>query len=279
LSRQKSIPCSRHTLLRVTPDTDLNASYTNYLKRMLTSDTRPEFDLATIEFVAQLHNGHTFFWDASLDKSNQPLGFYAAPLGGYWIVQSNFLAALKPGDIIVSIDNVPTEAFFQQQQKNIAASSTAAQRHNLFLLPYLFPEQFMLTLDGDRKVRVDREKLKVPEQKTEGRWLKPGVTAYIRILAFFHPPFEQAALDYIRQYQNARTLIIDVRNNGGGIPPRQLIEALMDRPTTHGRNRPRPGLPWWTWTMRIQGKESPRRCPNRFVNAPTHRMTTFAVFQ
>jgi hypothetical protein len=151
----------------------LDASSKTYLRTALASDDRRQFDLATIEFVAELHNGHTFFWDTELDKINQPLGFYAAPLGGYWVVQSSFLPDLKPGDIIASIDDTPTEAFFQEHLRYISASSTTAQRHNLFLFPYLFPDQFTLTLDGNRKVTIDREKFKEPTQKTEGRWFKP----------------------------------------------------------------------------------------------------------
>jgi carboxyl-terminal processing protease len=201
-----------------------------YLKKVLASDDRTQFDLGSIEFVARLHNGHTFFWDSWLRKFNQALGFYAAPLDGYWVVQTSLVASLSPGDIIVKIDSTPTEAFFQQQQRYIAASSTSAQRQNLFLLPYLFPEQFTLTLDGNRSVTINREKLKLPEQKTEGRWLKPGVSAYIRIPTFSHPAFEETALSLVRQYQKAKMLIIDVRNNGGGIPPKRLIKALMDRP-------------------------------------------------
>ena len=170
-------------------DPSLDVSYKIYLRTILTTRDRRQFDLATMEFVAQLHNGHTFFWDTWLDKNNQqPLGFYAAPLGGYWVVQTSFLPGLKPGDVIVKIDNTPAEAFFQQQQRYISASNSAAQRHNLFLLPYLFPDQFTLTLEGDRKVTVDREKLKAPEQKTDGRWLRAGATAYIRIPAFFGGP-------------------------------------------------------------------------------------------
>jgi carboxyl-terminal processing protease len=208
-----------------------DASYKSYLRTVLDTDDRRQFDLATMEFVAQMHNSHTFFWDAWLDKNNQqPLGFYAVPLDGYWVVQASFLAALQPGDIIVRIDNAPTEAFFQLQQRYISASSSAAQRHNLFLLPYLFPEQFTLTLDGDRKVTINREKIKEPEQRTDGRWLKPGATGYIRIPSFSRPHFEEMALDCVRQFQNAKTLIIDVRNNGGGIPPKRLIQALIDRP-------------------------------------------------
>ena len=213
-----------------TSESSLDSAYKIYLRAVLSSDERREFDRATIEFVAQLHNGHTFFWDTWLDKSNQPLGFYAAPLGGYWVVQRSFLPSLKPGDIIASIANTSTEAFFEQQQRYISASSTAAQRNNLFLLPYLFPEQFTLTLDSNRKVTINREKVKETQQKTSGRWLKPGAAAYVHIPAFNHPKFEQAALDFIGQFRNAKTLIIDIRNNSGGVTPQRLIQTLMDKP-------------------------------------------------
>lgn len=55
------------------PAAELDASYKTYLRMALATGDRREFDLATIEFVAQLHNGHTFFWDAWLDQSSQPL--------------------------------------------------------------------------------------------------------------------------------------------------------------------------------------------------------------
>jgi hypothetical protein len=94
----------------------------------------------------------------------------------------------------------------------------------------LFPEQFTLTLDGDRKVEIDREKLNSSGLATEGRWLKPAVTTYIRIPSFSDFQFETNALEFVRRFQNAKTLILDVRNNAGGILPRQLIRALMNRP-------------------------------------------------
>ena len=210
---------------------DLDGSYKNYLQKVLATDDRRQFDLATIEFVAQLHSGHTFFWDAWLNKeNNQPLGFYATPLDAKWVVQTSFLDNLKPGDSISKIDDTAIEAFFLQQRRYISASSTAAQRRNLFLLPYLFPEQFTLTLEGGRQITVNRANLKKPPEKPEGRWVKPGATAYIRIPAFFDPSLEEDALNYVRQFRRAKLLLIDVRNNAGGIPPARLISALMDRP-------------------------------------------------
>lgn len=212
-------------------DLSLDASYKSYLRTVLATDDRRQFDLATIEFVAQLHNGHTFFWDAWLDKSNQhPLGFYAAPLDGKWVVRSSVQAGLEPGDIIASIDKTPIEIFSQQQQRYISASSTTAQRHNLFLFPYLFPEQFTLTLEDGRKVEINRSSVKEPETKTEGSWLKQGQTAYIRIPSSFYPILEDEALNYVSQFRNAKELILDLRNNPGGLQPMRLLKALMDRP-------------------------------------------------
>jgi carboxyl-terminal processing protease len=213
------------------PDPSLDAAYKHYLRAVLATDDRRQFDLATMEFVAQLYSGHTFFWDAWLDKSDQqPLGFYATPLEGKWVVETSSDSSLKPGDVIVSLDKTPIEAFFQQQQRYISASSAAAQRHNLFLYPYLLPEQFTLTLEDGRKVAIDGSSVKEPETKTDGRWLKPGQTAYIRIPSFFYPILEDGALNYVSQFRAAKALIIDVRNNPGGLQPMRLLKALMDRP-------------------------------------------------
>jgi carboxyl-terminal processing protease len=213
------------------PDPNWDASFRNYLRGVLASDDRREFDLATMEFVAQLRNGHTLFWDSWLDKNfGQPLGFYAGPLNGKWVIWTSSLPALKPGDVLDRVDDRTIEDFFRRQLRYISASSVAAQRHNLFLLPHLFPEQFTLTLGDGRKVVVDRTSVREPAMKTDGHWLKQGQMAYIRIPSFFQPMLEDKALNYLSQFRNARTLIIDVRNNPGGLSPTRLVRALMDRP-------------------------------------------------
>jgi len=56
-----------------TPDLDLDAAYRAYLNEILSSNDRRQFDLATMEFVAKLHNGHTGFWDPwFIDHYGQP---------------------------------------------------------------------------------------------------------------------------------------------------------------------------------------------------------------
>lgn len=55
-------------------------------------------------------------------------------------------------------------------------------------------------------------------------------TAYIRVPSFGTPAYEQSAVELVKQYGFAPNLIVDVRGNGGGSTPGQLIRALMDRP-------------------------------------------------
>jgi carboxyl-terminal processing protease len=85
-------------------------------------------------------------------------------------------------------------------------------------------------LDGDRTVAIDRKKFNEPGQMPDAHWVKPEVTAYIRVPAFNPPWFEQSAMDFVKRFGNAKTLIIDVRNNSGGVAPSRLIQALMNRP-------------------------------------------------
>jgi carboxyl-terminal processing protease len=207
----------------------LDTWYRNYIHEIVGNQSRRQFDLATIEFVARLHSGHTFFWDASLDKDNEPLDFYAISLDGKWIIESSFRDDLRPGDVISDMDRVPLEEFYLQQRRYIAASSVEAQRRNLFLFPYLFPPRFTLSLEDGRRVVIDRASSKRSSLGTEGRWLKKGEIGYIRIPSFYHPRLEGDAVDYVRRFSRARVLIVDVRNNPGGIPPLILIRALMNR--------------------------------------------------
>lgn len=69
------------------PNLELDSEYRAYVNTILKSDSRRDFDLATMEFVAKLENGHTWFGDWWLRKTlGQSLGFYAHPIGGDWTV-------------------------------------------------------------------------------------------------------------------------------------------------------------------------------------------------
>jgi hypothetical protein len=49
-----------------------DADYAEYLRTILHSDDRREFDLASMEFVARLHDGHSWFYDNWARSDHRP---------------------------------------------------------------------------------------------------------------------------------------------------------------------------------------------------------------
>jgi len=214
---------------------DLDQSYRTYLQNILRSDDRREFDLETMRFVALLRNGHTWFSDRWLqEKYGSPLGFYAEVIQGKWMVTRSDLPQLQLGDIVTAIDGKETEDFFQANRQFLSDSNERAQRTDLFTSPYLFPQQFALTLGDGRKVNITRMpdvNRPTPDLQATGRWLEPGQFAYIRIPSFHGGvASESSAIALVRKFKDAHGLIIDVRGNLGGTSSLELKAALMERP-------------------------------------------------
>ncbi len=116
--------------------------------------------------------------------------------------------------------------------KNIFPDRTMRRNTTIYSSCLIFfPEQFNLTLEDGRTIKVDRAAKNLPmeiERMPEARWLKENTIAYIRI---------PSPIVYLKtnrwctclQFQKAKTLIIDARNNAGGLKPQRLIATLMDR--------------------------------------------------
>ena len=148
---------------------------------------------------------------------------------------------MKKGDLVRAIDGLGVDEFVQRQAEYIGASNQRIARSWVFYSPALFPERFTLTLEDGRQIPVERGAKvhrsgieKPPDTpraaSSEGRWLVEGSVAYIKIPSFGDAGFERTALELAKRYQTALCLIVDVRGNGGGSTPWQLIRALMDRP-------------------------------------------------
>lgn len=215
------------------PDLDLDAAYQKYLSAALASDDRRAFDLATMEFFASLENGHSGFGDPWLNSTfGKPLGFVINLIDGKWVVIRSRGDQLKVGDVVRTIDGQSLDEFYQQKRKYLAASNESARRQRLVFSPFLWPEQFMLTLDDGRTVKVDRNAQQLAPTVppvTEGRLLEPNI-AYLRIRSFGVLEEERKAVAFVKEHASVPNLIIDVRGNGGGSTPSELIAALMDRP-------------------------------------------------
>jgi len=220
--------------------------YSEYLSQVLAaSNDRRNFDLASMALVATLHDGHTWFYDSWFDKTfGQPVGFAAYPWDGRWVVIRSGVASLKPGDVIEMIDGTPTQQYFERSRKYVSASSDRDAGVSFFDTPVLFPERFTVTLDGGRQAIIDREhdKKQEPPATTEGRWLATGSVAFIKVPNFRGIQTSAAALDYLKQFHDAKAVILDVRGNPGLGDGTALQRSLMDKP-----------YPMWTEHSNMKG--------------------------
>ncbi|HXY40591.1 MAG TPA: S41 family peptidase [Vicinamibacteria bacterium] len=221
----------------------IDAAYRSYLEAVLTKDDRPAFTRASMRFLATFRNSHTLFFDTVLAKAGSRLPFYGRPLGGRWVVTASSTAELHPGDVLATIDGRPFEDFVRELRPFISASTEQWVARAMFvrlpgMAPYthLLPQRFLLGLGDGRQVAVDRGSLPdLPIGATEGRWLDPGKVAYLRVPSFFGPDFEKRAIELVHGYKDAPALVVDLRGNGGGSTPSDLVAALMNRPRR-----------WWT---------------------------------
>src|SRR5262249_18595493 len=115
----------------------------------------------------------------------------------------------------------------------VAASNDRLARTLVFSSSMLFPERIALGVATGDVVVVDKSlKPDAPisfPSASEGKWLEESRIAYIRLPSFRSPPFEQTAVDLVRQFASSPNLIVDVRFNGGGTTPGRLMDALMNR--------------------------------------------------
>jgi len=97
--------------------------------------------------------------------------------------------------------------------------------------------------DGGR-ITIDRATQKLPPGNldADGRWIARGVIAYVRVPSFRSPSVERSALDRVSEFRDAKTLIIDMRGNAGGLVPCLLIRALTDRPYHSWKRSISPGF-------------------------------------
>jgi hypothetical protein len=191
------------------PGLDLDAAYREYLSKVATTDDRHQFDIATLEFVAKLHNGHTDFWDPwVIDHYGWSQLFDAGYVDGQWVVTRSSIPDLKSGDIVASIDNQPFEQFFAESRKYLSGSNEAQLRRRFFSSNSPLPRRFLLKLADGRTVRVESERsnptaVKTPEI-TEGRWICDGVLAYTKISSFDDPAFQKNAIEFVQKFHSSK---------------------------------------------------------------------------
>lgn len=216
------------------PELDFDQAFNDYLAQIATTDDRRQFDLATMALIAKLENGHTNFRDTWLTQQAGPrAGLVVDVRDDQWVVINSHRPSVPAGSIITSVDGVPIETFYAQNRAYIAASTERARRGKLFNYPELLPLHFKLGLSDGKVVTLDRS-------EKPGAWNTPPVpktlpagVGYTAIPNFGEAHFEEDAVSFIKSHANDRTLIIDVRGNGGGNTPSKLLDALIVKPYTN----------------------------------------------
>lgn len=215
------------------PDLDFDKEYARYVRAVVASDSRRDFDLASMELLATLQNGHSGFGDKWLrDEFGQMPGFYAYPIDDEWVITRSSLAELPTGEVITALDDEPFEAFYQRSRKYVSASDERWRRRSFFETTCLFPASFTVTLKSGPKVRVTRKgAFQWPGADTQSNQTsrKDGVVV-LRIPAFTPAVFEDSAVEFLKTLGPVKALILDLRGNHGGSTPGNLVAALMDRP-------------------------------------------------
>ena len=211
-----------------------DGAYRSYLGKVINIDDRRGFDMESMALVATLNDGHTWFYDKWLDENyGQSVGFFAFPAGDKWAVRRSELDAVKVGDVITAIDGVAIQEFFAAKREYISGSSVRDTELSLFMTPVVFPFKFTVTFSDGRRLVVDRahdNRHESPALKTEGKWIKQGSVAYLKLPGLRGFKLVADAMEYVRQFKDANTIILDVRGNEGGGNGRALQDALMDKP-------------------------------------------------
>lgn len=222
-------------------DLNLDQEFQKFVMDVFACENRYDFDLLMMKFIAKLRNGHSWFSDTWLTEHyGQSLGFSFSKMENQWIITQSQHPHLEVGDEIKAIDSQNFEDFFIKSKPYIFGSSDRAILQKFPSRIFLFPLQFTLEIHRDEKVhkvkinRTENPVNPLVSGETEGRWIAPKEIAYIKIHSFGKPEFEQKAIDYVDEFTEAKTIIFDVRGNGGGSTPLDLVSRIMNRPYRWG---------------------------------------------
>jgi carboxyl-terminal processing protease len=217
------------------PGYDLAVQYREFLDRAMGADDRKGFSLATQEFVASLGNSHTYYSDRALYEHAGPShGYTVRYLDGDWVVIRSRRPELSAGDVIVSVDEEPIDAFYERNRRYLNTSTERYARRRLFFWNqrHLWPEAYTLGLADGRSVRIEGAVPQTAPRRpvVDGRWLERDRVAYIRVGSWNDQEYRERAMELLEEFRSAEALIVDVRGNGGGSTPVSFMSGLMDRP-------------------------------------------------
>lgn len=222
---------------------ELSSLTSYYFQKAAELETEYDFTLLMWELIGCLRNGHTWYADKTMVPKYGLPNFILEPLTNEWIVKNSFDEDLKIGDLIVSVEGKNLTEWYKELGKYIGVKKETSRKIKMgHILSYFFINKKIEVEYFDHKGTLKSKNLHCLDADsftrlyknafitTQGYWIKENKVAYIKIPSFGNKNFEKEAVKLIKEYKNSPSLIIDLRGNGGGSTPLDLINLLMNIP-------------------------------------------------
>lgn len=85
-----------------------------FLPRVIESSQRRDFALVMAEFISPLNNAHSRYLDSVLFNHTPDLGFRMRYLDNEWVVTESFVDSIAAGDVVLSIDGVAMDEWYER---------------------------------------------------------------------------------------------------------------------------------------------------------------------
>ena len=210
--------------------------FKSYIEAISQSTSRSTFVRETQRYMAQFRNAHTEFVDTTVyERGDITFGFYARLIEDEWVITTSAHSDIRPGDVICRIEDQSASDFLRPYNDLISASRQESKSYTLWRRPFFLPEDIEIELSSGTVKRICKGMAPdVRRPAVEAGYL--GKVPVITIRSFDDPDFEDTALSYVNQHKDAPALILDIRGNGGGNTPENLINALMNVPFSGWRD-------------------------------------------
>ncbi|MER2490496.1 S41 family peptidase [Catenovulum sediminis] len=187
--------------------------------------SRVQFTLAVRKVLSALQRSHIEFIDV-YEQRMQSLGVICDFLGA-WRVTESFRQDVQLGDVLSSIDGIPAERWLAMQARYVSSSNPLNLLNILFFSGGMFKAIQSIEFIGPKgkKYHVKPINLNCTAKAISSQNTNP-LYDYYKISRFLGGKCEDELVQAIKS--SDKNLIIDIRNNVGGVTPFKLIQCLLE---------------------------------------------------
>lgn len=266
------------------PELDWNKVYLAYLPKVIAAENTMDYYRVLMQLAPLLKDGHSNIYPP---KALISTFFARPPLTAVLIdnkvfienVRSSSLAQrIQPGDEVLAIDGTAVHQYAEDKVAPFVSSSTPQDKAVRLYSYQLFAgdAKKKLTLSLRNSAGIEREEIvaregyedMIPAATFESRTLSDG-TMYFALDHFNSNLSVQAFERILPQVMQAKALIIDVRNNGGGSTSfaNNILAYLTDKPIPEAQSILRSddpharaqGMPAIMWQRSAQSVGNPNK--------------------